>query len=284
MDDHAPPLQPDELDELLSAELDGELAAAALDLGLTTDDAAARLRSTPGIAERRAALTAARDLLREPNEIEELLAARLRAKAVRAAEADDAARRGDRRNRRRRLLLTAGGLAAAIAAVVGIAAGLSGSRSGTNSADAKRAASAPQSGTASTAERSTPTPASALGPFSDVHQLALEAVSRAARAGTAFDAPGTSGFDARKSAESSAPAANSASAKAGEHATSAGATGAGAACAAPAQLLLGGDPVLRATATLSAKPVVVLVFAGAREHTVVVEDTNCTLLNVQMLG
>ena len=90
MDDHTSPLQPDELDELLSADLDGELAAAALDLGLSTDDAAARLRATPGMAERRAALAAARDLLREPTEIEELLAARLRAKAVRAAEQDNA--------------------------------------------------------------------------------------------------------------------------------------------------------------------------------------------------
>jgi hypothetical protein len=279
MDDHTSPLQPDELDELLSAELDGELAAAALDLGLSTDDASARLRSTPGMAERRAALAAARDLLREPAEIEELLAARLRAKAVRAAEEDDATRRGDRRDRRRRLLLAAGGLAAAIAAVVGIAAALSGSRSDTNSAGAKRAAGPPQSGTASTAERSTPRPASALGPFSDVHQLALEAVSRAAHAGNAFDGTGTSGFDAQKSAESPAPAANSASTTSGDHATSAG-----AACAAPPQLLLGGAPALRATATLSGKPVVVLVFAGAREHTVVVEDTNCTLLNVQMLG
>jgi hypothetical protein len=49
-------------------------------------------------------------------------------------------------------------------------------------------------------------------------------------------------------------------------------------------LLLVGDPVLRATATLSGKPVVILVFAGGGEHTVVVEDTNCTLLNVQMLS
>jgi hypothetical protein len=279
MDDHTSPLQPDELDELLSAELDGELAAAALDLGLSIDDAAARLRSTPGMAERRAALAAARDRLSETTEIEELLAARLRAKAVRAAEEDNATRRGDRRNRRRRLLLAAGGVAAAIAAVVGIAAGLSGGRSETNSAGAKRAANAPATDTAAPAERSTPRPASALGPFSNVHQLALAAVSRAALPGSAFDATRTGGLDARKAAESPAAAANSASTQSGDHATSAS-----AACAAPPQLLLAGTPTLRATATLSGKPVVVLVFAGAREHTVVVEDTDCTLLNVQMLG
>jgi hypothetical protein len=110
-----------------------------------------------------------------------------------------------------------------------------------------------------------------------VHQLALAAVSRAALPGSAFDATRTGGNDTRKAAES--PAANSASTESSDHATSAR-----AACAAPPQLLLDGTPVLRATATLSGKPVVVLVFAGAREHTVVVEDTNCTLLNVQMLG
>ena len=37
MDDDTSPFQPDELDELLSAELDGELEAAERDLGLSTD-------------------------------------------------------------------------------------------------------------------------------------------------------------------------------------------------------------------------------------------------------
>ncbi|MDP9334927.1 MAG: hypothetical protein M3Q30_16680 [Actinomycetota bacterium] len=279
MDDHRPPLQPDELDELLSAELDGELAAAALDLGLSTDDAAARLRSTPGTAERRAALAAARDRLSEPPEIEELLAARLRAKAVRAAEEENATRDGDRRNRRRRLLLAAGGLAAVIAAVVGVAGGLSGSRSETNTTGAKRAAGAPTPDKAATAEGSTPVPSSDLGPFLNVHDLALAAVSHAAPSRSALDATGASGYNAHNQDEFGAPAAIGSSTKSVDRATSAA-----AACAAPPQLLLGGTPVLRATATLSGKPVVVLVFAGAREHTVVVEDTNCTLLNVQMLS
>ena len=43
-------------------------------------------------------------------------------------------------------------------------------------------------------------------------------------------------------------------------------------------------PVLRATATLSGKPVIVTVFAGNGEHVVVVEDANCALVNVQMMG
>ena len=55
-------------------------------------------------------------------------------------------------------------------------------------------------------------------------------------------------------------------------------------CTSPPQVQRGDTLVLRATATLSGKPVVVLVFTGNGEHTVVVEDTNCRLLNVQMLG
>ncbi|HEY5173235.1 MAG TPA: hypothetical protein VIK54_16040, partial [Acidimicrobiia bacterium] len=55
-------------------------------------------------------------------------------------------------------------------------------------------------------------------------------------------------------------------------------------CTSPPQLLRGDTLVLRATATLSGKPVVVLVFTGNGEHTVVVDDTNCRLLNLQMLG
>ena len=55
MDDDTTPLQPEELDELLSAELDDELEAAERDLGLSAGAAAARLRATPGAAERRAA-------------------------------------------------------------------------------------------------------------------------------------------------------------------------------------------------------------------------------------
>ena len=114
MSDDTSPLEPDELDELLSAELDGELEAAARDLALSVDQVSSRLRATPGVDDRRIALAAARDLLAEPPELDELLAARLRAKAVRAAEEVSAARVDDRRRRRQRMLLAAGGLAAAV--------------------------------------------------------------------------------------------------------------------------------------------------------------------------
>ena len=294
MNDDTTPFQPDELDELLSAELDGELDGAARDLGLSADHVAARLRATPGATDRRSALAAARDLLSEPPEIEELLAARLRAKAVRAAHDETATRDGDRRDRRRRMLLTAGGIAAAIAAVVGVAAGLSASRSGTNSANSRAArASTPEK--AARANGRALAPGSALGSFSDVHALAQAAVSRIAPPHSAVNDAGNSTYykDAVRGATSTAPALGNQSTL--QSPTIPGATSLGpltalgvardgAGCKAPPQLRLVGQPVLSATATLSGKPVVVLVFAGAGEHTVVVEDANCTLLNVQMLS
>ena len=304
MDDDTTPLQPEELDELLSAELDDELEAAERDLGMSTGAAAARLRATPGTAERRAALSAARDLLSVAPEIEELLGARLRAKAVRAAEETNATRAGDLRDRRRRFLLAAGGIAAAIAAVIGVAAGVSGSGSGSSKASSAPASRASTPEKAATADGRAPGPAPALGSFSDAHALAVTAVSRApstvddstdrdvaqqagGRATSTTTSAGTpsksnqilggSGYKSAANQPTTAPAASGATRSTDRAALAA------AACAAPPQLLLSA-PVLRATATLSGKPVVVLVFAGAREHTVVVEDTNCALLNVQMLS
>lgn len=292
MNDDTTPFQPNELDELLSAELDGEIDAAARDLGLSADQVAARLRATPGVADRRSTLAAARELLSEPPEIEELLAARLRAKAVRAADDENATRVGGRRDRRRRTLLTAVGIAAAIAAVFGVAAGLSASRSGTHAADSKAAgATKPQN--AATPNGRHAAQSSALGPFSDVRALAQAAVSRTPPLHSAADAAGNSSSykDSQLGATSTATSLGNPNsslqlgpAKGLRPETAVGVAADSVGCKAPPQLLLVGQPVLRATATLSGKPVVVLVFAGDGEHTVVVEDTNCTLLNVQMLS
>lgn len=279
MNDDTSPFEPNELDELLSAELDGELAAAARDLGLSVAEVSERRRATPGAEDRRAALAAARDLLSEPPEIEELLAARLRAKAVRAGEEENASRRGDRSRRRRQILLAGGGLAAAIAAVVGIAAGLSGGRSGTSAAGAKRAVGAPAA-----PKPTTRGPVTALGPFTNVHALALAAVSGAngqqsgSKPATAVGQPaqGLSNDSAQET-----PSAARSTGK-GTFNTSLG-VGTGQ-CTSPSEVQRGDTLVLRATASLSGKAVVVLVFTGNAEHTVVVEDTNCRLLNVQMLG
>ena len=63
MTDSPDPLAPDVVDELLSAELDGEFDAAAADHDLDPAAARARLEATPGIDERRTALAAARAAL-----------------------------------------------------------------------------------------------------------------------------------------------------------------------------------------------------------------------------
>jgi hypothetical protein len=295
MNDDTTPFQPNELDELLSAELDGEIDAAGRDLGLSADQVAARLRATPGVADRRSTLAAARELLSEPPEIEELLAARLRAKAVRAVDDENATRVGGRRDRRRRMLLTAVGIAAAIAAVFGVAAGLSASRSGTHAADSK-AAGATKPENAATPNGRHAAQSSALGPFSDVRALAQAAVSRTPPLHSAADAAGnrSSYKDSQLGATSTATSSTSQNSSLKSPTvpaatglrpeTAFGAAADSVGCKAPPQLLLVGQPVLRATATLSGKPVVVLVFAGDREHTVVVEDAHCTLLNVQMLS
>jgi hypothetical protein len=52
------PLTPELLDELLSAELDGELETAARDLGVDPEEIAGRIAATPGAESRRRALAA----------------------------------------------------------------------------------------------------------------------------------------------------------------------------------------------------------------------------------
>ena len=64
MNDTPAPLTSDQVDELLSAELDDDFDAAARDLGLEPDDARVPLHATPGTdARRRRSLVAARDAL-----------------------------------------------------------------------------------------------------------------------------------------------------------------------------------------------------------------------------
>ncbi len=45
-----------------------------------------------------------------------------------------------------------------------------------------------------------------------------------------------------------------------------------------------GTLALRASAVLPGKPVVVLVFSGNGGDTVVIENPDCTLVNIQMMG
>jgi hypothetical protein len=132
---------PDELrDELLSAELDDDFDAAATDLGLDPAEAQARLEATPGIDARRDAMREARALLQPPPEIDELVAARLRTKALNEARAVN---ENDKARRARRRYSVLGGIAAALVLVVGVVFALNQSTS-SHTDSSKVATEAPQ--------------------------------------------------------------------------------------------------------------------------------------------
>jgi hypothetical protein len=297
-DDHSPPGGParngPELDELLSADIDGELDAAARDLGITMDEARARMRAHPDAAGRRRALVAARDELAQAPEIDELVAQRLRAKAIRAAETEHRDR-ADERRQRRRVLVGLSAAAAAIVAVAGIAVGLN-AHHGSESASSKATGApvieaGPGSSTTAAPKRAT-AGVLALGSFADVHTLGEAAVVQAATA--PLSAPAASNVPAAPGAASTAPP---------------GVTGSGAVsgstsptvlqpafaesqnaaesqvldCASPPPGAVGDRLVLHATAILAGQPVIVLVFAGAAEHVVVIDRPNCALINLQQL-
>ncbi|MDQ1380142.1 MAG: hypothetical protein QOJ71_861, partial [Actinomycetota bacterium] len=294
------PFEPDELDELLSADLDGELEAAARDFGLSIEEVTARLRATSGGAERRAALAAARDRLARAPELDELLDARLRAKAVRAAEDEIAARASQRRERRRHALQAVSGFAAAAVVVIGVSAALR-HDSASSKATSAPARSVESGGSARGAPTQATTNQRSLGSFSDVHSLGTAAVHKA-RADQA-----TKGFAARSSAQSSTRSSTAPNAATGTtaqdssgggtiHPSSGTATApvaplgssfsaaqhdAVAKCGVPRNVPVRGALVLRAAAVLSGRPVVVLVFADDGYHTVLIESPDCTLRNLQ---
>jgi hypothetical protein len=110
------PIAPEQIDELLSAELDGEFDAAARDLGLDPEATRAALDATPGIATRRRALAAARDALAKEPALDEVTATRLRSHAL------DRARQHPHERRWPRVVLVAASVAAALALVVGVVA------------------------------------------------------------------------------------------------------------------------------------------------------------------
>jgi len=86
MTDTPRPIDPDAVDELLSADLDGELDAAARDLGYEPDDVRAALAAEPELHARRDALERARAELARVPTLDDVSAARLRAMALAGAK------------------------------------------------------------------------------------------------------------------------------------------------------------------------------------------------------
>ena len=125
---------PDQVDELLSAELDSEFDAAAIAIGLTPSEAAARLEATPGVASRRAALRIAQQRFTVP---QTALSDIAREQMVRAAVAQSfitpITRAGSTRRRSVQFLAPLGAVAAAVLVVVVVTRG-SGPRHASNTA------------------------------------------------------------------------------------------------------------------------------------------------------
>jgi hypothetical protein len=140
------PLASDVVDELLSALLDDDFAAAAADAGMGPDEARARLAATPGVAERTRALEAARAELATAPPLDSFTRRRLVNRAL-PVEFHDG------RNRLGQWLLGAAGVAAAIAIVFALLA-LPGRNSGGD--DSASGAASPTAG--GTANRATTVP------------------------------------------------------------------------------------------------------------------------------
>jgi hypothetical protein len=156
-----PPLSPETLDELLSADLDGEFERAAAELGFTPEAARAALAASPDVAARRAALAQARDLLAaQPLALEPDAEARLVAAAL--SRADDHAAAPQRVNRMpthrlrgaRRALVGIGTAAAVIAGVVALSANNPAGQSKSSNAASSAGTPAPAHITPNNASRS----------------------------------------------------------------------------------------------------------------------------------
>ena len=231
------PLSAEQIDELISADLDGEFDAAARDLGFDPSSARAALDAAPGTDQRRATMRAARAHLGEVRDMDELLAARLRAKAVREAERDAPAAHTNRA----RWFGAMSAVAATIVIIAGVAFAMNRSTTAKNSNTAVKRAPV-----AGLVPRS-PQFVGSLGEFADARGV----VARAR-------------VDAAQSAQRSpGPNANS----------SAGApTGSPLSCAVAAQRLAGvtSEPELASTATVAGAPVEVFVYRTSAEQIVVV--------------
>jgi hypothetical protein len=198
------PLAPDVVDELLSADLDGDFAAAARDHGLDVATARARLAATAGVDARRAQLEAAQRSLSTPlaplgtDTRHALLAA---AHAGAEGRVDELARR-----RERRWPARLGGIAAAAAAllvVVGLAVSIATTGSGDDDDSSAAGGAASDTSAATSDDALTAAPESAAPPAAfarDFGAIDDAAGLRAAvEAALAADSPAAGGADGDQS-------------------------------------------------------------------------------------
>jgi hypothetical protein len=262
------PLNEHVLDELLSADLDGELAAAAADRGLTVEQARDALTSPAAIA-RRSELARARDLVAVPVPLDPDVADRLVATSIRQGRQDNEvgaarARRARRADMARRVLVVAGSAAAVIAVIVGLA-----NMSPSSQSDDSSAAVAPteSNADASTRQNRAPVP---LGDVSDSQQLRRRIETRL----RAPDVPRASGSKTTATAESSGPVDGE-----GSFLRDTAAKRYSAACLPATRAQAGGSaPVLTGGGTSGGRPVSVYVFRSGNAYDVVVVGRDCSVI------
>ena len=265
-------LDPGHVDELLSADLDGELGDAARDLGYDVDDVRAQIASDPELRARRAALDRARHELGAYSPLDVVTSARLRNTA-----------RAELRAPRRTRVYAAVGAVAAAAVVIAIAAiAISSTRS--TSTRVASSAAAPATITPATITPSTPGPENqsvAVGidfgaaPNVDALAARVESTRSSGTLSTANAAAGSpSSPDAGSGGSSSQKPAGSAPNRA-------------IACERTGQTTAGTNAQLleRGIATVDGRPVSVWVYArsGAPDVLVVVDD-GCKLVAARPLG
>ncbi len=265
-----PPLPADVVDELLSAELDDELDAAAHDLGLAPDAVRAALAATPGVEDRRRALARARDALATPFPLTATSLDELVTRVLHADEDDVSARRHARDARRRAVFAAASVAAAVVVVVLAVAIMRSGGPS------SKSTAGSPVLGTTGLGEPKHATaPERAVGvAFGDVSRDAAlrSAVEQRLRAKDMFQASGTTAA----AREQPAPPSVASSDRAASPPVAA------SACTARTHELQGLAPkrVLSGSGTWNGRPVDVLVFArGGAYVAYLVSPVDCSVLS-----
>jgi hypothetical protein len=273
MNQNLPPLSPEHVDELLSAELDGEFDAAAVDLGFEPAQAAALLAATEGVDVRRRQLGAARDLLADVPELDELTSARLQTAAASAAtESDDELSRA----RRRRAWTRVAGIAAALVAVLGIAAIANNNSSGKSKQVATASGAKANRSLAPTSSPLIAAGALDFGTAPDVAALGdrvrdrLHVAAKTQANAAALPTELTTGADANTNFSSADKAA---------HAFRAPCDG-----AARRSVDATSAPVLAGAATLDQTPVTVFVYRRGSVYVLAASDAGCTVIAHRVLG
>jgi hypothetical protein len=269
MNDAPAPLPPEAVDDLLSAELDGDFDAAATNLGLAPDVARARLAATPDVEQRRASLTRSRDALGVVDPVDDVLQERLIAKGLRAYDDRLAVRRMER-SRRSRQIMSAAAIAAAVLVVVGVIAAVRGtpstsSKSSSASPGSTAPAAAGSGGASAGAKSLAPSSNANFGEVSNANVLRQRVLDNlqlraAAASGAAQDHAATSanGATASKADDCQAQLAPTA--------------GRGAALQ------------FTGTGTVNGAPVRILVFLqSGGSHVVFVSTSDCRIVNEQVL-